>query len=96
MPEEENFHPTFAIVWDANIGRGLEDGAYHEPVRLSFVSTIQAKDRAEVEEKILVYSDPSFTLRVDRVAELGEDMSDEELKALLKHAAVFNLREPAE
>jgi len=88
----EEFSNTYVVVWDATVGLKENEGGLHEPVRLSFVSTVNAHSKQEAEEQLVVYSDPSFLLRVERIEELGEDMSREELEALLEHSRVFNLQ----
>ncbi len=87
---DDDYTPTFVIVWESNIGRQKEDGSYHEPVNLSFITTVRAVDKEAAQEQLLVYSDPTFVLKVERIAQLGEEMSQDELLALLEHKRVFN------
>ena len=89
----EDYTPTFVVVWESTIGRQKEDGSHHEPVNLSFITTVRAADKEAAQDQLLVYSDPTFVLKVERIAQLGEDMSQEELVALLEHKKVFNVLE---
>lgn len=90
---EEDLRPTFVVVWESTIGREKEDGSQHDPVNLSFITTIRAADKEEAQNGLLTYSDPTFVLRVQRIEELDEDMSRDELIALLEHNTVFNIPE---
>lgn len=84
---------TFVVIWNSVIGRSQEEGAYFEPVDLSFLTTVKAASKEEAQDMCVGYSDPTFTLRVSRVAELGEEISTEEVMNLLDHNTVFNVPE---
>lgn len=91
---DEDYTPIFIVVWESTIGREKEDGSFHEPVNLSFISTVRAPDKEAAQNQILVYSDPTFVLRVERIAQLHEEMSPDELMSLLEHNTVFNVVTP--
>lgn len=93
IEDEEDMRPTFVVVWESTIGREKEDGSQHDPVYLSFVSTVRAESKEAAQSAVLTYSDPTFILRVQRIEQLEEDMSRDELIALLEHNTVFNIPE---
>ena len=90
--DEDDTRPIFVVEWESTIGL-TDEGSRHEPVCLSFVSTVRAETEEAAQNNLIAYSDPSFRLRVARIEQLDEDMSKDELMVLLQHNRVFNIVE---
>jgi hypothetical protein len=86
----------FLIQFEASIGRKKADISVDDPgasllnpIDLTFFGIVEAKDSEEVNDKIVLYTDPGFKTRVVNIAELGKGMSTEELYDLMAFAKII-------
>jgi hypothetical protein len=84
---------TFLVTYEALIGRVKEDGADHQPVELTFYVAVRAKDVQHANDMVVQYSDRGFVAKVTGIAELGDQVSADDLYALLEHSKVLRVQQ---
>lgn len=79
----------FLIKHEAVIGRTKEDGADLPPMQLIFYTMVEAPTLEAAEEMASGYADKTFKIKVANVVEVGDNISSDDLYALLKQSDVL-------
>lgn len=80
----------FLVTHNAVVGRTKEDGSDHSPINLVFYTVNEAASEEAVQDQLVRYSDPGFVTNIASVAELGDDISADDLYALMKPELVIS------
>ena len=80
----------FLIKHDAVIGRGLkEDGAEHPPLELVYYTMVEAANLEAASDMSMGYADKTFKVKVGSIVEVGDNISSDDLYALLNQSEVI-------
>jgi len=79
----------YLITHEAVVGRTKEEGAQIAPITLLFYSMVEAPSAEAANEQAVVYRDPGFRTTVLGVSEVADQLSADDLYALLDHKKVL-------
>jgi len=79
----------FLIKHDAVIGRTKEDGADLPPMELIFYTMVEAPNLDAATDMASGYADKTFKVKVGSIVEVGDNISSDDLYALLNQSEVI-------